>query len=67
MHSIFQLECKIRQTDYSVVSFINFVNSLLTQWGPYLIAFEGVDLSNYCYWNQLIPDDLEPMPEEWRK
>ena len=67
VHSIFQLECKIRQTDYSVVSFINFVNSLLTQWGPYLIAFEGVDLSNYCYWNQSIPDDLEPMPEEWRK
>jgi len=67
-HTTFRLDCQIRQNVIPKLTFINMRVSTIGAYGSYLMAFEGVDLSNYFYWNYSYDDeDFAAMPEEWRQ
>jgi len=61
----YRLDCQIRQEIVPKLTFINMGSHILGAYGMYLMAFEGVDLSNYFYWN-FEDENLDAMPEEWR-
>lgn len=64
-HTTYRLNCQIRQNIVPKLAFINMSARPLFPYATYLVAFEGVDLSNYFYWN-FEDETLDAMPEEWR-